>query len=82
MVLANVSDGVLVNASQELVGNIAFLVTILQAIGGVIIIYIIFSIIEVFINRKRNKKIEQVGEDVKQMNKNLEDIKKLLSKGK
>jgi hypothetical protein len=63
---------------QELLGNVSLLVTILQAVGGVIIIYIIFNITMTVINRKRNKKIDQIIEDVKRMNQNLEEIKSLL----
>jgi purine-cytosine permease-like protein len=57
----------------DLVGRIDFLVTILQAVGGFIILWIIFNIASVFMNRKKNKEIEKI-------NKNLEEIKRLLSK--
>ena len=55
-------DGVdLVNALPgDLVSKIEFLITILQALGGVIILYIVFNIINTIINRKKNKKIDLI----------------------
>ncbi|MFQ5531729.1 MAG: hypothetical protein ACE5ES_03890 [Candidatus Nanoarchaeia archaeon] len=44
---------------QELVGKVGVLVTVLQALGGIIIFYIIFSIINTIINKRRNKKLEE-----------------------
>ncbi|MBU0894119.1 MAG: hypothetical protein KKF48_01425 [Nanoarchaeota archaeon] len=58
---------------QELVGKVSVLLTILQALGGVIILYVIFGVISLVINRKKNKQIELI-------NKNLEEIKVLLYK--
>jgi uncharacterized membrane protein len=56
---------------QELIGKASVLLTILEAVGIVVIIYIIFSIINSIIHGKRYKQIKQV-------NANLEEIKSLL----
>lgn len=55
-------DGVdLVNVLPgDLVSKIEFLITILQALGGVIILYIVFNVINTIINRKKNKKIDLI----------------------
>lgn len=54
-----------------LVNNFSTLVNILKALGGVIIFYIVFSVINMIINRKKKKQLERI-------NKNLEEIKKIL----
>jgi|TARA_B100001971_G_C18182436_1_gene533610 uncharacterized protein involved in cysteine biosynthesis len=81
MVLGNVSEFIL-NFPPELIGKIGFLIAILQALGGVIIIYLVFSIINTIINRKRNKKIDEVLEGINNINKNLREIKGILIKNK
>ena len=60
---------------QQIIENMFDLVRILEALGILIFGYILFSIINTIINRKRMKEIVQI-------NKNLNDIKKLLSKKK
>jgi hypothetical protein len=60
---------------EALVTKLSSLVSILQALGIVIVIYVVFSLINTIINRKRMREIEKI-------NNNLKDIKKLLSKKK
>lgn len=48
---------------------------IIQALGGLLFIYIIVKIISIIINWKKNKEIKKMREDIKQ-------IKKMLSKKK
>jgi hypothetical protein len=60
---------------EALVTKLSSLVSVLQALGIVIVIYVVFSLINTVINRKRMREIEKI-------NKNLRDIKKLLSKKK
>jgi hypothetical protein len=56
---------------NEMVNNLSFLVNILQALGVAILLYIIFSIINLIIARKKEKEVKKISE-------NLEIIKKLL----
>ena len=70
MVIQNFTD---VEIVQNLVENVSSLTTFIQAIGGLILIYIIFNIISMILNRRKT------GE-IKKINANLEDIKKLLKK--
>lgn len=68
--IANSTLGVL---PPELISRVDFLITILQALGGFIILWIIFNIISAFQGRKRRKEIEKI-------NQNLEEIKIILKK--
>jgi hypothetical protein len=72
MAIENITDAVML---EELVKQIASLTILFQAIGGLIILYLIFNIINAFMNRKKNKELRNI-------NKNLDDIKRLLSKKK
>ena len=69
--VVNTSLDIVSALPAELVGRIDFLVTILQALGGFIILWIIFNIISVFMSRKKNKEINKINE-------NLEKIIRLL----
>jgi hypothetical protein len=60
---------------QELFSSMSSLIFILKTLGWFIIFYLIFSVVNLIINREKNK-------EIKQINKNLEEIKKLLSKSK
>ena len=65
-------DEILVNGTIE---PIKSLTRIIVALGGVIFLYLVFNVINFFINRKKVKEIKKISQD-------LEDIKKLLSKKK
>ena len=58
---------------EEFMNSLSNFVDILQALGIVVLVYLIFNIINLFINRKKR-------DEMKKINENLEDIKKLLSK--
>ena len=73
MALEDASGAVLAALPQEVIQNIGLLVTILQAAGLFFILYLIFNIINTFINRRRQKDIKHIAEDVS-------EIKKLLKK--
>ncbi|MEK6906264.1 MAG: hypothetical protein AABW81_01445 [Nanoarchaeota archaeon] len=60
---------------QELIRDINLLIYVLEAVGGFIILYIIFNIISLYGNRKKRKEIEQI-------NNNLEEIKSILKSRK
>jgi len=71
----NVSDDLIYMLPQELVAKFSGLITILKALGWVVIIYIVFNIINAFLNKKKRNELRKINE-------NLEDIKKLLAKKK
>ena len=60
---------------EDLTSQISSLTTIFQAIGGLIIFYLIFNIINVISNKKKNR-------EIKEINENLKEIKSILSKKK
>ena len=89
MIFYQVADEILNGTANGIAGDFSGLVRIVQALGGVIAVYIIFNIIMVIINRKRNKKILRILNEVgsmkkslKSINESLEDIKKSLGKKK
>lgn len=63
-------EGILTNDTLEPIRSLTRIVT---ALGGIIFLYFIFSIVNFFINRKRAKEIKKISQ-------NLEDIRKLLRK--
>jgi len=69
----NVTDGLIYTIPQELIGKFSGLLIVLQALGWAIIFYIVFSVINFIINKKRHKEIMLI-------NKNLKEIKKILQK--
>lgn len=71
--LTNVSNSVAGALPDEVSRLISFLIGIVSALGGFVFLYVVFQIINTRINRKRNDK-------VKEINKNLEEIKELLRK--
>lgn len=68
-----INNTIFYEVPDVMINRISNLVSILQALGVVILLYVIFSIINTMINRKRMKNIEEI-------NSNLKDIKKLLAK--
>ena len=60
---------------QELTNQVSTLSTFLQAIGGIILFYIVFSIVNAVLNRKKQNQL-------KKMNNTLEEIRDLLKKEK
>ncbi|MBR9701932.1 hypothetical protein GOV13_03340 [Candidatus Pacearchaeota archaeon] len=60
---------------QEFMNSASGLITLLKAVGIMVILYLIFSVINTVINRKK-------GKELKEINKNLIEIKKLLAKKK
>ena len=68
MAIENLTNGILL---EDVLNQISFLITLFQAIGGLIILYIIFNIANLIRNKKKN-------EEIKLINKNLEELKKIL----
>ena len=56
---------------ESIFKNLNFLLKILQAIGGFIILYLIFQIINVIFRRRENRILKKIS-------KNLEEIKDIL----
>ena len=71
-VLSNVS---LTELPTAVVGQVSTLLTIFQAIGGLIIIYIVFNIVNVFLNRKKAKETERMRELLEKIDRKLDKIR-------
>ncbi len=70
-----INESLIYQIPSELIARASTLITILEALGGVIIFYIIFSIINTIMNRKKNRKMDKIIY-------NLEEIKQILTKKK
>jgi len=69
MAIENITEVVF----QDLITKVSSLTTFIQAVGGLILAYILFNIINAIAGRKSRKKLEEI-------NDNLEEIKKILKK--
>ncbi len=56
---------------EALASKLSLLITIFQALGGLIILYIILMIIRMFWVRKQSKKINQISENIEKIKKHL-----------
>ena len=56
MALENITSTVF-NFPPELISQVSLLITVLQALGGAIVLYIIFIIVNAVLNKSRNKKV-------------------------
>jgi len=70
-----VGEELIYSLPPEFVRNFGWLIKILQAVGVFIIFYIIFQIVNVVFNRKKRNELRKI-------NSNLEEIKKILQKKK
>lgn len=59
----------------DLVSRLEFLIIFIQAIGGIFVVYVIFTIARFFIAKKEKKIIEEIREDVKFIKKSLKKKK-------
>jgi hypothetical protein len=66
--VGNVSDIVLSNA---LLSRVSHLITLFQAVGGFIIAYIVFNIVNIFWNKKKADETKKMRELLEQINKKL-----------
>ena len=49
----------------NIVSRLEVLIVLLQALGGVFVVYVIFTIVRFFIARKEEKMLEEIRDDVK-----------------
>lgn len=70
---------VITEVTTEVMNRFSSLITLFQAIGGLIVAYIIFNVISLWQNRKRRKDSEKMVKILEQINKKL-DEKKLVKR--
>ncbi len=61
----------LMEVPEQLIGRFSNLITLFQAVGGFIIAYIIFNILNIFWNRKKAKEFEKMTSLLEQINRKL-----------
>ena len=66
--LANVTD---IDLLQNLVSKVSTISAVFQAIGGLILAYIIFNVVSVIMNKKKNKELEKIRMLLEQINKKI-----------
>lgn len=70
MEISNLTD---VTLLENMIDQFSSLMTLFQAIGGLILFYIIINVISMILNRKKSKQITEINE-------NLKKIKNILQK--
>jgi len=68
------------NVLQELSQEIYSLNVFMQALGGILIFYVIFNLINVYINRKKKKQLEDIDKNILDIKKLIKDQNKILKK--
>jgi len=68
MVIENITDIALI---ENLISRVSTLTSIFQAIGGLIIAYIIFAVVNLIINRKKSDELRRIKQLLEQINKKL-----------
>jgi uncharacterized membrane protein len=66
----------LLEIPAQLLNKFSSLITLFQAIGGLIIIYIIFHIVNLIWNRRRAKEAAEMRELLEKINKKLDKVVK------
>lgn len=56
---------------SELVGRLSTLVTLFQAVGGMIIAYIVFQIVRLILSKKRKRELEEIKQIVTRIDKKI-----------
>lgn len=61
--------------TEVLPSELSFISALIQAIGGIIVVYIILSSINLYLNRRRNKQIDKIERDIKEIKNYLMNTK-------
>ncbi len=70
MVLENIPNITSINV-EDILTQVSTLMTIFQAIGGLVVAYIVFNIINIFWNRKKRREIKKIRELLEEINTKL-----------
>ncbi len=69
--IANITD-----FPVGLVGELGQIALWLQAVGAIVVLWIIFELIILYFNRKRMKEIYQIKEDMRRIERKIDNILK------
>jgi len=70
------TEDALIEIPPELIESFGGLITILKALGWMVVFYILFNVINALINKRKQKQLEQLGSDVKEIKEILKRKKK------
>lgn len=73
MALIEINDST--NQIPEVVSRLGDMALYLQAIGGIVLLWLIFQIISLFINYKKKKQLETIEARLKKIEKKVNEIK-------
>ncbi|MEX0932712.1 MAG: hypothetical protein WDZ77_01280 [Candidatus Pacearchaeota archaeon] len=73
-------DDILIGTSSEAVVELGKIGNWLEALGIIVILWLVFSIATLYFNRKRRKMIEEIQIDLKRIEKKMDSILKLKKK--
>lgn len=69
----------IINASSDLapqlVSEVGKLALWLQAIGFIVVLWLIFNVVSLIVNFKRKKELEEIRKDIKSLNRKIDKLK-------
>ncbi len=71
MITGNAINATLAQLPTALLSRVSHLITLFQAVGGFIIAYIVFNIVNIFWNKKKADETKKMRELLEQINKKL-----------
>lgn len=62
--------------------ELSFILAFIQALGGLIVIYIIISLVNFYFNRKKNKKLDATLSKIDKIERDIQNIKEYIKNKK
>ena len=78
--VVNASVDLLPSAVNEILMEVGKVALFLQALGFIVVLWIIFQIVNLVFNRKRTLAVYQFKEDIQRLEKKIDRIEKLVRK--
>jgi len=73
---SEIGKSIIGNLPPEITAKFGFLINILEAIGIVVLIYIVFLIIKAFFSVRMNERIKKISNNVEEINQKLDSLVK------
>ncbi len=73
MAIENILEGILGILPNEISSKIDLVIILVQALGGLLLVYLVLMIIRFFMIRKQNKIINEIRNDVRFIKNKLKD---------
>ena len=75
MAIENVLEGIIRALPSEISSKIDLVIILIQALGGLLFVYLVLIAIRIIMMRKQNKLINEIKRDVKYLRDNLKSNK-------